>query len=258
VQHDPEPTWVRVAVVAGHEEVLRTRRLDCDEEPRVVATHGQAVRHILGKRRVGPGFYIDPLLADERGDRTVENVARLVFARVGVDRRLVAGAQPPFHDCPVAAGETLPGAGRQRGIVLDLVGELGGLAHAKRSETFMAESTSRGNGGGCMKTEQVAPDRPVGDDWSSVVENIRKSAAKQARAHLEKQEYEPGEGEVEVRIQMAAFVRFPHRGREVNDAEGLFGCVCTNDGEVSVCTGQCDFDACCDWAPMPGPIVVVP
>ena len=99
-----EPVRVGIAVVAGHQEVLRTCRLERDEQTGFVATHGQPVRNVLGKRRVRPGFHVDPLVADECGDRSVEDVQRLVFARVGVDRRLVAGAQMPLHDGPVATG----------------------------------------------------------------------------------------------------------------------------------------------------------
>src|SRR5918996_690747 len=36
--------------------------------------------------------------------RAVEHVDSLVFARVGVDRRLVAGTNAPLHDGPLAAG----------------------------------------------------------------------------------------------------------------------------------------------------------
>jgi hypothetical protein len=52
---------------------------------------------------------------------------------------------------------------------------------------------------------------------------------------------------------MSAFLRFPHKGKELVE-EGLVGCVCTNDGVVCKCIGQCDFDACCDPPPA-GPIV---
>jgi hypothetical protein len=62
------------------------------------------MRDILGKRRVGPGFHVDPLVSNECGDRSIEDVQRLVFARVGVDRRLVAGAQVPLHHGPAAIG----------------------------------------------------------------------------------------------------------------------------------------------------------
>ena len=46
------PRGVGVGVVARHEEVLRARRLKRDQEPRFLATHGQAMRHVLRERRV--------------------------------------------------------------------------------------------------------------------------------------------------------------------------------------------------------------
>jgi len=58
----------------------------------------------LGKRRVGAGVHLGPLVADECRDRALEDVEGLVFARVGVDRRLVAGAHVQFDDGPVAPG----------------------------------------------------------------------------------------------------------------------------------------------------------
>ena len=114
----------------------------------------------------------------------------------------------------------------------------------------MAESTSTGNGGGCLQTKQVGEDKPVGSDWTYIVQNILQDGAKRAQAHLETQD-DPGDGEVEVRVAISAFLRFPHKGTELSD-ESLVSCLCTNDGEVCVCYGQCDFDACCDPA---GPIV---
>ena len=46
--HQPELSGVRVALAAGDEEVLRTRRCEHDEQPRLVAAHRQAVRDALG------------------------------------------------------------------------------------------------------------------------------------------------------------------------------------------------------------------
>jgi len=66
-----------------------------------------AVREALGGHDVyciATGLHLDPLVTDECGNRAVENVERLVLAGVRVDWRLVAGAQVPFHDRPVAAG----------------------------------------------------------------------------------------------------------------------------------------------------------
>ncbi len=88
---EAEPSRVGVAVVAGHEEILRTRRLQGDQQPRLVAAHDEAVRDVLGKCRVGAGLHIDALVADDRGDRASDDVEGLVFARVGVDRRLAPG-----------------------------------------------------------------------------------------------------------------------------------------------------------------------
>lgn len=103
-----------------------------------------------------------------------------------------------------------------------------------------------------LQSKQVDPGEPVGSDWTAIVQNILKDGATQAQAQLEKQE-EYGEGEVVVRVAISAFLRFPHDGTQLNDA-GLVRCVCTNDGTVCVCYGQCDFDACCDPPPA-GPIV---
>src|SRR4051794_41892434 len=61
------------------------------------------MRHVLRERRVGPGFHLDLLVADVRSDRALEDIERLIFARVDMDRRFVARTHPPFDDCPVAA-----------------------------------------------------------------------------------------------------------------------------------------------------------
>lgn len=106
--------------------------------------------------------------------------------------------------------------------------------------------------GGCLKTEQVNPGEPVGTDWSDIVRDILSGGAERARAYLQTRD-DAGAGEVTVRIEMSAFLRFAHRGVELMD-EGIVSCVCTNDGTVCVCRGQCDFDACCDPPPA-GPIV---
>ena len=58
--------------------------------------------NILGKRGVGAGLNLDPLVADESSDRALQDVDGLVLTRVGVDRRVVAGADAPFNDGPVA------------------------------------------------------------------------------------------------------------------------------------------------------------
>src|SRR5438270_425677 len=94
---------VVVGVVARHEEVLCARRLKRDQEPYFLATHGQAMRHVLRERRVGPSFHLDLLVTDVRSDRALEDIEGLILARVGMDWRFVARAQTPFDDCPVAA-----------------------------------------------------------------------------------------------------------------------------------------------------------
>jgi hypothetical protein len=116
----------------------------------------------------------------------------------------------------------------------------------------MAEGTSTGCGCNPVQTKQVNPDYPVGSDWTEIVQTILQDGGKRAQEHLETLD-EPGEGEVVMRVAMSAFLRFPHKGKELTE-EGLVGCVCTNDGVVCVCIGQCDFDACCDPPPA-GPIV---
>ncbi len=113
-------------------------------------------------------------------------------------------------------------------------------------------ATSTGSGCNPLQTRQVDPDKPVGSDWTYIVERLMEDGAKRARAHLETQD-QPGDGEVVVRVAMSAFLRFAHKGNSLSE-EGLVHCVCTNDGEVCVCYGQCDFDACCD-PPDAGPIV---
>src|SRR4051812_17130023 len=91
---------VVVGVVARHEEVLRARRLKRDQQPCFLATHGQAMRHVLRERRVGPGFHLDLLVADVRSDRALEDIERLIFARVDMDPRFVARPHPPSHPRP--------------------------------------------------------------------------------------------------------------------------------------------------------------
>src|ERR671931_286031 len=102
VHDQPESRGIGDVLVAGDDEVLRTRGRERDEQTRFLSAHGQAVGNILGKRGVRAGLDLDPLVADESGDRAVENVDRLVLTRVGVDRRVVAGAHAPFNDGPVA------------------------------------------------------------------------------------------------------------------------------------------------------------
>src|SRR3954454_22098637 len=71
VNDEAELGRVGVGVVAWDEEVLRARRLKRDQEPCFLATHDQAMRHVLWERRVGPGFHLDLLVTDVRGDRAL-------------------------------------------------------------------------------------------------------------------------------------------------------------------------------------------
>lgn len=65
----------------GTRKYSAPRRLERDEQPGFVATHGQSTRNVLRKRRVRPTFHVDPLVTNECGDRSVEDVERFVFAR---------------------------------------------------------------------------------------------------------------------------------------------------------------------------------
>src|SRR3954453_18517129 len=103
VDDEAEPSRVGVALIARHEEVLHARGLKRDQESRFVATHDEAVRNVVGKRRVGPRLDVDALVADGRRDRALEDVERLVLTGVGMARRLVAGADVQLDDRPVAA-----------------------------------------------------------------------------------------------------------------------------------------------------------
>src|SRR4051794_20338229 len=104
VEDDAEVARVGVAVVARHQEVLGPGGLERDEQACLLATNAQAVWHVLGKRGVGAGFDLDPLVGHERGDRAVEHVDRLVLAGVRVDGWLVARADAPFDAGPLAVG----------------------------------------------------------------------------------------------------------------------------------------------------------
>jgi hypothetical protein len=61
------------------------------------------MRDVVGKRRIGPGFHLELLVTHVCGDRALEDVNGFVLARMGVDRRLVAGPHAVFHDGPLAA-----------------------------------------------------------------------------------------------------------------------------------------------------------
>src|SRR3954454_6312041 len=86
---------VVVGVVSRHEEVLRARRLKRDQEPYFLATHGQAMRHVLRERRVGPRFHLDLLVTNVRSDRALEDIEGLILARVGMDLSVLARVPPP-------------------------------------------------------------------------------------------------------------------------------------------------------------------
>src|SRR4029453_6866185 len=97
VQNQPEPAGVGVVFVAGYEGVLRAGGFEGDEQTRFVAAHSQTMRHVLGKRGVRAGVDVDPLVTDEGGNRAVEDIEGLVFARVGVDWGVPGGRPPPFY-----------------------------------------------------------------------------------------------------------------------------------------------------------------
>ena len=61
------------------------------------------MRHVLRKRRVGPGFHLELLVTDVRSDRALEDIQGLVLARVGMDWRFVARPHEVFDDGPLAA-----------------------------------------------------------------------------------------------------------------------------------------------------------
>lgn len=121
----------------------------------------------------------------------------------------------------------------------------------------MAKATKTSGDCGCgpaLRTKQIGRGKPAGEDWSDIVQRLLKDGAKQARTHIQAQD-DPGEGQVEVPVRITAFLRYQFKGKRLMD-KGLVGCVCTNDGVVCVCKGQCDFDACCDVdAGTSGPIV---
>ena len=121
----------------------------------------------------------------------------------------------------------------------------------------MAKPTNKSGDCGCgpaLRTRQVGKGKPAGDDWSDIVQRLLRDGAKQARDHVKTLD-DPGEGEIEVPVRMTAFLRYAFKGNRLM-GKGLVRCVCTNDGTVCVCKGQCDFDACCDAdAGTSGPIV---
>ena len=85
----------------------------------------------------------------------------------------------------------------------------------------MAEA-SGGGGCGCggpLTTKQVGEGKPVGNDWTTIVNNILRDGAEQARTHLQTQN-RPGDGDVEVVVSMSVFLRFPHKDKELNAEEG--------------------------------------
>src|SRR5918994_2420427 len=102
VDDDAELRWVGVALITGDEEVLRTRWLEREQQPHLVAADPETVPEDVRKRRVRPGLDLDRLVTDVGGDRAVENVEGLVFTRVGVERRLFACAHPQLDNGPVA------------------------------------------------------------------------------------------------------------------------------------------------------------
>src|SRR4051794_12272275 len=103
LEGDPELRRVGVALVARNEEVLRTRRVERLDEPHFLAAHGETMRDVVRKRRVGAGLHLELLVTHVRGDRAFDDIDGLVLTRMGVDGRLVAGAHAAFHDSPILA-----------------------------------------------------------------------------------------------------------------------------------------------------------
>jgi hypothetical protein len=120
----------------------------------------------------------------------------------------------------------------------------------------MAKATDAGDCG-CGSGErhvQLLAGEVLGDRWMGIVEEIvQAEGAERARAWLTAQDG-PVDGDVVVRTDLKIYVTFARDGDALAD-KGLVGCVCTNDGEVCVCRGACDFDACCDPDGGGGPIV---
>lgn len=123
-------------------------------------------------------------------------------------------------------------------------------------------TTTETGGCGCgpeQRREQVLAGQVLGAEWKDIIEEVfMKAGAAQARAQVKAQQHSTGD-DVTVRIPMAVYLTFPRDGEDIRADEGLVGCVCTitsdETGEVCVCVGACDFDACCDVDAGSGPIV---
>src|SRR3954466_3825634 len=101
VEDDAELRRVGVALVARYEDVLRTRWVERLDEPHFLAAHGETMRDVVRKRRVGASLHLELLVTHVRGDRAFDDVDGLVLTRMGVDGRLVAGTHAAFHDGPI-------------------------------------------------------------------------------------------------------------------------------------------------------------
>jgi hypothetical protein len=122
----------------------------------------------------------------------------------------------------------------------------------------MAKATDTGDcgcGGSSGRHEQRLAGEVLGDRWKDIVEDIlMNEGADRARKFVAAQD-DSMDGDVVVRTSMTIFVTFARDGAEIR-ADGVVGCVCTNDGSVCVCRGACDFDACCDVDAGTPPIAV--
>jgi hypothetical protein len=104
---------------------------------------------------------------------------------------------------------------------------------------------------GCEKPnqrrEQLFAGEVLGDRWKDVVEDVvMKRAGEVARAQLESQE-EDGDEDILVRVPTTLYITFPRS----LPGDPVIICSCSNmtfpDGSgICVCSGKCDFDACCD------------
>src|ERR687898_1607707 len=91
---------IGIALIPRDQEVLEARRLEDDQDPRRLTLDGESVGEIPRQGRVRAGLDVDALIADEGGDRSLEDVERLVLARMSVDRRGCARAGPPPRERP--------------------------------------------------------------------------------------------------------------------------------------------------------------
>jgi hypothetical protein len=113
-----------------------------------------------------------------------------------------------------------------------------------------------GCGGSALRTEQVMAGQVLGDRWKDIIhEQLMKNGAERARAFLRDNE-DAGDGDIVVQTNLTISITYARAADDI-EPDGLVSCACTNDGTVCVCTGACNFDACCDADAGGGPIVAV-